>query len=57
MTEGSQIVVESDDGPVIDIDKPIVLVEARQKIYNISRKDQHNQNAIFILSLYFINLE
>lgn len=57
MTEESQVVVESNNGPVIDIDKPIVLVEARQKIYYISRKDQHNQNAISILNLNFINLE
>lgn len=38
MTEGNQIVVESDDGPVIDIDKPIVLVEARQKYTTIQEK-------------------
>jgi hypothetical protein len=44
--ESSVIVEESQVEAVVDIDKLLVLVEARPEIYNISRKDHHNQDAI-----------
>lgn len=43
LAEGSQIVVENGDGPVINIIKLLLLVEIRLKIYDISRKDHDNQ--------------
>lgn len=46
LAEGSQIVVENGDRPVIDIIKLLLLVEMRLKIYDISRKDHNNQEAI-----------
>lgn len=38
--------MENGDGPAINIIKLLLLVEMRLKIYDISRKDHNNQEAI-----------